>query len=141
MSLRNFDRNVLGLTNQPIRLVDDAQRPLLDDAGKEKFLSLKEVVVSVLTNTLEGDKSLSSVEKTALVGLAIRVTEGGLREYTVDELALIKKRADAAMLHLVHFYRLCECIEKEETPEKTEPPTGDAKPVADVSQDSSQVQK
>ena len=116
MTTRNFSVPMLNMDNKPILLVDEDRKPMLDDDGKQRMMMLADIVENVLHATLEGDKELTGPERTGLISCAIRVHEGGPREYKPEELVTIKKRSEKAGLSHLQYYRLSEVIDAPDAP-------------------------
>lgn len=102
--------------------------PLLDAFGVQarddesgKALTIADVAVSALTNPTPNDSNLQPAEKTNILSLAIRIGEstlpdapdGGAREFTKDELVLIKTRA-GFNCRILPFARLVQVIDSDE---------------------------
>lgn len=111
MTVKNFDTPILGLDGSTIKIVDDKAQLVLVN-GQPKLLTIKDLVLNLLTATLEDDKHKTGAEKINLISLALRINEGGDREFTVDELSMIKDRANKAGVNHLHYFRLCEFIDK-----------------------------
>lgn len=107
--------------------------PLLDSFGEQtkeggKPLTVADVAITALTEPCPGDEGLTPVEKIGLHSLAIRIGEStkqgatgdGAREFTKEELVIIKARA-AKNVRILSFGRLCEVIDSDEAkPEKSD---------------------
>mgnify|MGYP003393192970 CR=1 FL=1 len=112
MPVKNFDvpfKNVKGETVTEPRGKDNA----IYDA------TLADLAMVALQANLPDDQSLPPRERNNLISLAIRIGEGGEREYTTTELALILKRAEKTSGNL-GLYRLTELIDA--PPVSTDPP-------------------
>lgn len=97
-----------------------------DDDGRA--IRIADIAITALTSPIQGDDLLTSTEKISLCSLAIRIGEatkagapdGGLREFSKEELVTIKTRA-AKNCRILPFGRLCEVIDSDEAkPEKSE---------------------
>jgi hypothetical protein len=92
--------------------------PLLDARGKpcktgDTLLTVADAAIASLTEPAPDDAGLTGKEKIALMSLAVRISEGGEREFTKDELVTIKRRAEKNC-HIISFARLCEIIDSDE---------------------------
>ena len=116
--MRNFSVPMLNMDNKPIKLIDQEKRPVLGEDGQQKTMLLSEIVEAVLSETLpdNGDKELTGVERNGLISCAMRVREGGPREYTIDELGNIKKRALKFNITHLQYFRLSEVIDAPDAP-------------------------
>jgi len=111
--------------------------PLLDARGEPakdegKLLTVADVAISALTEPIPGDEGLSSTEKIGLLSLAIRIGEslkpgaadGGVRDFSKEELVTIKTRA-LKNCRVIPYGRLCEVVDSDEA-KSDETPKGTA---------------
>jgi hypothetical protein len=101
MTAKNFDVPMLNLKGK-------AQR--VDEDGTERDYLLADVAVAVLMAQFEEDKASTGKEQIQRTSLAIRIGEGGERQYTSAELALIVKRTEKAG-NALWTYRMTEFID------------------------------
>lgn len=104
--------------------------PLLDARGQEcrengQLLLVADCAISALTEPTPDDGGLTSSQKTNLWSLALRIGEAtgpgkGPREYTPDELELIKTRA-SKNVRITAYARLCELIDAKDQPTAAAP--------------------
>ena len=95
---RNFDKPFLDLRGSTVPS---------EIAGQP--ITLAVIATNALSTTLPTDESLSGKERIDLISLAVRITEGGVREYSVAELATILRRTEKTSSHL-GLYRMDELI-------------------------------
>lgn len=101
MAAKNFDVPMLNLKGK-------AQR--VDEDGTERDYLLADVAVAVLMAQFEEDKTSTGKEQIQRTSLAIRIGEGGERQYTAAELALIVKRTEKAG-NALWTYRMTDFVD------------------------------
>lgn len=81
-----------------------------DKNGDDKKVMISTLVVNALLGTYQDEQSVSGEDKLKRFCLAERINEGGLREYTTEELALIKNLSAKAFstLATARIWNVCE---------------------------------
>lgn len=81
-----------------------------DNNGNNKKVMISTLVVNSLLGTYPDESNISGEDKIKRFCLAERVNEGGLREYTTEELVLIKNLAAKAFstLATARIWNVCE---------------------------------
>lgn len=93
--------------------------PLKDVTGTSvPDVTICKIAIHLLTIKLPGDELLPADKQIGMVSLAVRIHEGGERDYTCEEIALLRSRAFTCTNQLssptaisrLEFMRLCETL-------------------------------
>lgn len=79
---------------------------------EEANVSISTPIINSLYASLEMDREIDGVASNKLHSLAQRIREGGLREYTMEELVEIKQRVHKSSPRIV-YARVCEVVDAE----------------------------
>ncbi len=101
--IKNFDIAVKNIRGK------DMFHPA-DKDGKSELFTLADIAIVALSTKLKNDDTLEPKKRNNLISLAIRIGEGGDKEYTTQELGTILERTEQLGENLWN-YRMIEFIE------------------------------